>query len=242
MIKKIYFILISLIALYSCATPINPYAQKYLGSERIFEKNYTVGVKKHSYVGEPMVRVRDYLISKSTSTEVIASSNSNITMGGNTWPIEKDKIYKVVGEVNLKNKNYRVIGVTNQEGVLINDDGRINPDYVAVIQQVVSTVWSINSTNDLKFIDVKETNIVPSPGHINYELIYSGRNSESIFIKYREYTTQDLARDSFFQDLTYSISSKKIRFKNIEILIDNVDDEKIVFTVISDGILNQSIK
>ena len=73
-------------------------------------------------------------------------------------------------------------------------------------------------------------------GDSNYELIYSGTNGNSFFISYREYTNTNLARDAFYQNLTYSINSEKIRFKDIEINIESVTNERVNFTVVSDGL------
>ena len=44
-----------------------------------------------------------------------------------------------------------------------------------------------------------------------------------------------MARPSYYQELTYELGQKTIRFKNLIMSIHNVDNEKIEFIVISDN-------
>jgi hypothetical protein len=67
------------------------------------------------------------------------------------------------------------------------------------------------------------------------ELIYTGRTGDTMKITYREYKC-DLARPSFFQDLTYDLSqSSTVVFKNFKLNILKADNEGVTFTVTSDG-------
>ena len=52
----------------------------------------------------------------------------------------------------------------------------------------------------------------------------------------REYTSEDLARPAFYQNLVYESNKKRIRFKDTIIEIHEATNEKIVYTVISDGL------
>ena len=69
---------------------------------------------------------------------------------------------------------------------------------------------------------------------MRYELIYTGCIADNLTMVYREYTPDDLARPAFFQNLTYNIKQKQIRFKNLLIEIILADNEKIVFNVLKD--------
>ena len=87
----------------------------------------------------------------------------------------------------------------------------------------------------LKFLKVEENEIDISSGYLNYELIYSGMDDENIYVTYREFTPKDFARASFFQEFTYSKSSKRIRFKNTLIEVRKATNESIEFIVIEDN-------
>ena len=71
---------------------------------------------------------------------------------------------------------------------------------------------------------------------MNYELIYGGTDGKSLTITYREYTADDLARPAFYQNLVYESKKSRIRFKETVIEIHEATNEKIVYTVISDGL------
>ena len=243
--RLIFFL--TCISLFGCAPHIKPYSSHYVGTERVLDKNYILNIPKFSYVGESMVKVRDYNILKSTLPEVIASSDSVISGGLLELPIKKDQIYKIIGEVKIGNRFYPLVQVRelpnslSYYGVALKPDGQIQGKAVLIVPPEIggniTVIYTFKATNNLefKFIETKTTEVSVEQGNSNYELIYSGTNGTSFFISYREYTNTNLARDAFFQNLTYSINSEKIRFKNIEINIDGVSNEMINFTVVSDG-------
>ena len=72
-------------------------------------------------------------------------------------------------------------------------------------------------------------------GFTNFELIYTGRNAQSLTFLYREYTPNDMAKPAFYQTLTYSADSKTLRFKKIRLGIDEATDERLVYRVLEDG-------
>jgi hypothetical protein len=66
------------------------------------------------------------------------------------------------------------------------------------------------------------------------EVIYSGKNKDSIKLMYREYAA-DMTRPSVSQDLTYDLSeSNVIGVKNFKIKVISATNEGVTFTVISD--------
>ncbi len=68
------------------------------------------------------------------------------------------------------------------------------------------------------------------------ELIFGGVNDISINMSYREYTPDDRARQAFYQNLSFQTTADVIRFQNIKIKVHEVSNEKIVFTVLEDGL------
>lgn len=102
-------------------------------------------------------------------------------------------------------------------------------DFVEVKDKYISNPEKVYF--ERKIFD-KKTKLIK--GKTNFELIYSGIDGETINILYREFTNDNIARPSFFQNLTYSKKNNKIRFRDLIIRIDSVDNEKIVFTVLSD--------
>jgi hypothetical protein len=60
MLRKILTATLLAVALHGCASvqPFTP--QVRVESKNVFEKNYSLGVEASAYVGEPIVKVKDY--------------------------------------------------------------------------------------------------------------------------------------------------------------------------------------
>jgi len=67
------------------------------------------------------------------------------------------------------------------------------------------------------------------------ELVYTGKEKETVFLHYREYTGAGLARSPFFQQLRYDIEKTSIiKFKSLSIEVLNATNESILFRILSD--------
>lgn len=68
------------------------------------------------------------------------------------------------------------------------------------------------------------------------ELLYNGKSGQTIKIAYREFV-KDMARPSYFQDLTYDLSeSKTISFKGIKLDVLSASNSSIKFKVLESNI------
>ena len=81
---------------------------------------------------------------------------------------------------------------------------------------------------------MKETNDTHA-GDVNFEILFEGKTGTALNFLYREFTSEDMAKAAFFQNLTCPVDSKTFRFKKIRIGIVDVTDEKITYTVLEDG-------
>lgn len=115
---------------------------------------------------------------------------------------------------------------------MINPDGSVHSQLLT--NNIVMVYTFSASPASLKFIASKEE--VIDVGFLNYELIYGGTDGKSITITYREYTSKDLARAAFSQNVVYEVGKKQIRFRDTVLQIHETTNEKIVFTVLSDGL------
>jgi len=67
------------------------------------------------------------------------------------------------------------------------------------------------------------------------ELLYNGREKDTVFLLYREYTGEGIARSPFYQQLRYDVKeSSIINYKSLRIEVLNATNEGITFKVISD--------
>lgn len=234
--------------IYGCAQQqiIHPIGATFNGTERVFDKNYEIGKKLIIYVGQPVIKVKDYNVKSFTSTDIKSSDNFILSLGAFDFSGSKNITYKATGETLLNGKIYKIISLPSQKnskvilGLLINSDGNINfLDSLINLDQgsfLVSPMSLKISPSNLKFEFSKENIIDVNSGYLNYELIYGGTDGKSIMISYREYTATDMARPAFYQDLTYQVDKKNIRFKDTTIEVYESTNERFVYKVISDGL------
>ena len=146
----------------------------------------------------------------------------------------KDVNYPVIGETTIGNETYTVVSIITPRCVLVKPDGSVHNK---VINRNVIMVYTFTvSPPDLTFYKSDDEKKIVDADYINYELIYGGTDGKSITITYREYTKSDLARPAFYQNLVYQSGQSKIRFKETVIEIHEATNEKIVFTIIDDGL------
>lgn len=218
--------------------PIKP---PRLGTEKVFQKNYQIGQMQTAYVGQPIVKLKDYQIERYGLNNMMASEDFVISEGSTTLISgNKNTSYPISGETTINNETYVTLDILGHRGVLalIRKDGTVYNKLLGKFKQgyiLVGRSVTVSPPN-LKFTPLIEETIYTKAGYLNYELIYTGTDGKSLSITYREYTADDLARPAFFQNLVYESSNRRIRFKDIVIEIHEATNEKIVYTVISDGL------
>jgi len=207
-------------------------------------KNYTLNDKKTVYVGEPMIKEKNYFIYEYSSSmmsplsEYTMKSKNDITFRGN-----ESSTYEIMGSTVIDGKKYTVLYYNThlprkyESYKLLIDENNMLYNKVLNGDMNVVMIWDFDITpKQVIFTPIKnsqkQSNILRDKPYINYELIYSGINKDTIRLLYREYTVDDMARPSFFQELTYPRDSKFIRFKKIKIKIHNITGEQITFSVV----------
>lgn len=239
---RVFLATLTLVVLSSCFQQVKPPARVQLGTQRVFQKNYRINQMQAAYVGQPLIKVKDYQVERYSSNNMLASDDFIISGGPLTIKGDKNTSYPIKGEITLSGEIYTVLNIHSSRGklagVLIRDDGTVhnkilNPGPSGDVIMIYS--FTVSPSN-LKFTSSKEEIVSKSAGYLNYELVYSGTDGKSITVTYREYTIDDLARPAFYQNLVYETSKRRIRFKDTVIEIHEVTNEKIVYTVISDGL------
>lgn len=241
---KNYFRLIIILwivtCIIACTQYVRPTSSEYLGTERVFDKNYEIGQKLSAYVGQPIIKVKAYKVDRYKSTYMRASDDFIISGGIVTITGNKNTDYSVIGETTIGKETYTVVSIPSQrrnKGVLIKSDGSVHNKVLSINGSNVIMVYTFSvSPHDLKFYTSKGEKRIVDADYINYELIYGGTDGKSLTITYREYTKKDLARPAFYQSLVYQLGQSKIRFKDNVVEVHEATNEKIVYTVISDGL------
>lgn len=236
--SKIFFIGINGIVLSSILTGCTPVLtrpdQPKISSARVIDKNYEVGKMLSVYVGNPMIRVKDYV---SSTTELSAMQPSeNVVMthsGGTQIKVSKGTSVVVVGTFIKNKQKLTVLQVPSSAvQIIVDESGKLTNSILLIGDLPVGT-WKVN-TPDAVFTPSISTTVDRSSGYQNYEILYSGINNRAINLTYREYTADDLAKPAFMQNLTYDTDAKIIRFKNYQIELLSATNEKIDFRVLAE--------
>lgn len=234
-----FFIGLTTLCIAGCAgttTVTRPSPPPSFQPERVKTQNYELGQRKSAYVGESMVRVKDFLVSQSTATHLYPDKPFTLSKWLDEIPGSPNMPHKIVGQTEIEGKRFTVLEASttmgSRYGLLVGEDGRLDNRIV--------TAWPFNgvfvfnlSPSDVHFAP-PENKAISTPAGENYELVYAGLDGDTIKITYREYTGDDVARAPFFQQLSYNRAQPTIRFKRTVIQVYAVTNELIDFTVIQD--------
>ena len=211
--------------------------------EDVYDKNYEIDQQMTAYTGQPIIKAKQFRAKKFES--YTSGTDFRIKGGFVDLTGRNGELLAKYAEAVVENVTYSIVEVyrtgstTASLGVLVAPDGSVynqvdNHGTLVVIDVDVSPPdLKIVPTNKPKYILSEQTE---QKGSLNYELIYGGTEGDSFKINYREYTSENLARTPFFQDLTYPKSSEEFRFKNYRVKIHEVESGKIVYSVIEDGL------
>lgn len=217
-------------------------------SKHVIAKSYTINTQQIAFIGEPMISVKDYNVVEKMSDKLKSSEDFFLsTMLHGRLAFQKGETFTLEGNCDIDGKQYKVVKHTNLDfgsvsaKLLIDNDGVIINKHLNHIllgmasnHHVIAQSTYTYEPASVRLLNEKITETSVSKGSLNYELVYTGKDKDSLKILYREYTSEDMAKPSFYQTLTYDLNSKKIRFKNITMQIISLDNEKITFTVVSD--------
>lgn len=241
-----------------CATSqIVPVQAEKQGIEHIVDKNYDIGQRKSVYVGESMVRLKDYYAQRVVNAAL--EPNVDFSMEGTN--LNGTGMHVILN--GAKGSSYPITGIADLDGqklYVAQIPGRNVAANIGVVGCMPCALFDVDSgapvakgifgngyftpgegftritPASLRMTRSKSESISAEKGYINQELIYSGISGGVIRLAYREYSKEDLARPAFYQDLTYDLSSEFIRFRNIRIQVHSATNENISYTVIEDGL------
>ncbi|UCF43740.1 MAG: hypothetical protein JSV99_02080 [Planctomycetota bacterium] len=234
-----------IVLLVGCGQAIRPGTGEYLGSQRVFERNYELGEKQVAFVGQPVVKVKDCTVDRYQAGYMRATEDFVIKGGLVTIAGDKDTDYEMRGQTTVDGNEFTVVFIPGRVtgtgyGLLIDESGRVYRrvlDLHYTHSGSVMMIYDFRATpSGLRFFALSKEEVNVKAGYLNYELVYNGTDGKSIRMTYREYTSEDLARPAFYQDLVYESGSKEIGFRDTKIMVYEATNEKIVYAVVSDGL------
>ena len=220
------------------------YQAPAISSEQKIETTYAIGEPEEAYVGEQMLRVQDFHVTvrETGSNSVQLSPTSAFTMKIPPFmsaSFSSSDVMHVTGTTERDGKRYRVVQLPAAPAqmlrFLLNEDGTFQGSALNHVGNRMGWSYTPDPEGVRLLPTASRTSVDTSKGFVNFELVYSGTTGEAFQILYREYTKEDLARPAFSQTLVYEKGSTSIRFRNLEIDVHEASNERIKFTVVSDG-------
>ncbi len=207
-------------------------------TEELWQKSYSVGAPMSVVVGETVLRRKQFVRHTSITPAFCLLNGIDLKAGFG-------RRFQVAGGTVLVVREYRTIGGVSYSlaqwgsgsGILIDENLNVFPK----IANPTQIGWVVMVPTPKYFSappTVDRTSIIStteSPGKENIELVYNGTDGQSLRFQYREYTSDDMARPAFSQDLTYPAKAKTIRFKSFSMKITKVSDDALEFTIEDDG-------
>lgn len=208
----------------------------------VVDRDYHPGEVRSAYVGEPVLRVKDYYVQ---STEggfyrLTAPLTYHFHPFGGTRSFPAGTPAQWVGSTTYEGASLRLVAIPDGDArmypLLLDEHGR----YAGLVYGtggpfVPGKGKLVELEPAIPRLESTSTEAV-SAAHpfLNYEVVYSGTDDRSINLLYREYTADNLARPAFTQQLTYAAGSDVIRFRNIRIRVLNATSEQLRYVVESD--------
>jgi hypothetical protein len=225
-----------------------------------YTTNYMLGETKTVYTGQSIVKIKDYYVNKSYEPIVLTPSvnfklEATVPTAFSEYLLNISGLrgtnYDLYEKLEIAGEIYSVIYITdasgyNTYGIIVDKHGMIKDNSIYRHGIIVPTKFKLEPANvvlnklsynyDNLLCDTYYYSTNKTCGFNNYELIYGGINNVSMNITYREYTRDDHAKPSFYQNLTFETNAKQIRFKDIIIEVIEASNEKLVYKVSSDGL------
>ena len=245
--KKLILISAFMITLTGCAHQIQRDAPVASAASHVFNKSYKLGEVKTVPVGEALINVKDYYVTKYGTAMVTPTQEFSFDGPGLHEKFKMGQKLNVKGKVTIDNVGYNIVPIddTNNYGyraLLVKDDGTISNKLGSNNPQVggiITAIYSYSITPDTAKLErIEEEKIIAEKGYLNYEFLYNGSDKNSMYFTYREYSPEGLAKTAFYQNLTYEANSKTIRFKGFKIEVLKSNGEEIKFIVVEDSIKN----
>ncbi len=236
---KRFFLAASVLAVLSACAGYEP-AVREASIEHITERNYTIGQRQEAFVGDPLVRVKDYYVRKLAQETVSAEQDVEIRMDlRRPVVIPAGRSLTVLGTKEHDDREYRIVRVPElQDGgqMLLTPDGQLTGEYLNVYGMVTPLDKHKVLPERVRFVSGQDTIVVRDREFYNFELVYSGSSAGSMNLLYREYAPGDLVRPAFTQELTYDLDAESIRFRQVQLDVHRADGQSIEYTVRSDGL------
>lgn len=226
-----------LFSLIGCAKPVEIMELPPVEPERTSVKNYEIGRLQLAYVGDAIIKAKDYWVHHDTKSKIRCLNDftlqhpfgSHSGARGDTYEItgtimDEDKKQYLVKFPNMDNLNFGITETAQWANFVIDDTNEWRGSIMSLTPE------------DTTFEFVDQRQIDESYGFVNFEIIYYGMANNAVKLLYLEYTPEDTKHPAIHRTLTYPVDTDIIRFRQIRIKIHQITRESLSYTVLEDGL------
>jgi hypothetical protein len=214
-----------------------------------YSKNYILNEKRTAYIGQNIISVKknsknDLEVQQVNIPEKIHgdyTGKRKLEINSKTYQLSQIVNYdETTGAGDSGRAFYILPTEKNQDdwlwGLLIDENGQIFEKALYCYNNSMLWFPSILTITPNTTFPFRQSNNINLGHNALLEVVYTGKNDVSLNFTYKEYTYDNLARPSFFQNINYEASVKKIRFKGFVLQIHEASNEKLTYSVIEDGL------
>lgn len=235
---KLLGVILGVVLLTGCTAHVIPPNLQRSPPEMVTETNYAIGAVREAYVGETIVKIRNYQVERGRTGYMIPDQSFDVVVRGlSDLHVKKGDRYPWRGSVTEEGALYDIVDVpagSGKMGILITKDtgevtGRLiqSPAPMFLYGKHPPTPTGVRFTHEM---EAKKVGV----DQVHYELIYSGMSGRTINLSYREFTTDGMARPAFTQELHYNADEPTLRFRNLQVGIRGATNEKLTYVVLAD--------
>jgi hypothetical protein len=233
-----------IIATSGCAHQIERDVPVSQPAKHVYEKNYNLNAVKVASVGEPLIQVKDYYVTKVGQPVMTATSSFSIVGTLVNEVFDSSRKLEVKGKTSIDGISYTIAAFRYEgdgyQALLVRDDGTVHnkvANYSRQVGGVIPMIYTYKITPEVaKVVRAEEEKVAVEKGYQNYEILYTGVDKNAMRFTYREFTPDGIARTAFYQDLTYEPNASYIRFKGFKINILKAGSEEVKFSVVADSL------
>ena len=201
------------------------------------DKNYKPGYVHTVYVGEPVIKRKSYAIKTKSELFGVLQMDIQLLSKGLVLALNRGKHYPVKYQVNKQGRVYHVVEAYHHikdhyYGVMVDGRGALHHQVLDGNVELpgIFEISPINAQVELQRVE----SVISRKNTENFEILFGGITDNQINLTYREYTSGDIAKTAFFQDLTYPVSAEFIGYKSLKIKVHQVTGEHLSFVVVEE--------
>jgi hypothetical protein len=224
----------ALLATACASVDVTPVGQAQVRSEDVQRRNYRLGEPREVVVGQPIVQVQSYRLTRQEAASVVASADFVIEGSGFRIAGRKDEQFPVRGTTEVEGQLHYVVPIAGYE-FFVSPEGVVHRDV-----KTEAYAWKIATQAEVtppeaRLVPRESRKVSGEGAYANFELLYGGSDGRAIQVTYREFTPDDPTKPSFFQSLSYDTSSDVIRYRDFVVKVLEATNQTLSYVVVSDG-------